>query len=108
MRKTQRAPVSRRDAHDLSKNITHKKCQLLLRRTKGCQELAHICGLHRIYIGAVERGERNVTLSTLEALADALGVAVPELLTFQDSSEKQIFPSPNRAGVKLGLSASAL
>jgi len=42
--------------------------------------LADLCNLHRTYIGSVERGERNVTLSTLEALASALGVQVPELL----------------------------
>jgi transcriptional regulator with XRE-family HTH domain len=45
------------------------------------EELADRCGLHRTYIGSVERQERNVTLSTLEVLASALGVSVPELLT---------------------------
>jgi len=45
------------------------------------EELASACDLHRTYIGSVERGERNVTLSTLELLAAALGVSVPELLT---------------------------
>lgn len=45
------------------------------------EEFAAICGLHRTYVGSVERGERNVTLSTLEVLASALGVTVPELLT---------------------------
>lgn len=45
------------------------------------EELAHMCGLHRTYVGSVERGERNVTLSTLEILAAVLGVSVPELLT---------------------------
>jgi transcriptional regulator with XRE-family HTH domain len=43
--------------------------------------LAEICGLHRTYVGSVERGERNVTLSTLDAFAAALGISVPELLT---------------------------
>jgi len=43
--------------------------------------LAHICNLHRTYVGSVERGERNVTLSTLEVIADALGVSIPRLLT---------------------------
>jgi len=40
-----------------------------------------MCNLHRTYIGSVERAERNVTLKTLETLASALGVSVPELLT---------------------------
>lgn len=61
-----------------------------LRRSKNLsqEKLADICGLHRTYIGAVERGERNVTLSTLEAFALALGVTVSDLLAQKgDSSE---------------------
>ncbi len=45
------------------------------------EQLADICGLHRTYIGSVERTERNVTLSTLEVLAEALNVTVLNLLT---------------------------
>lgn len=54
-----------------------------LRRSKGLsqEELADVCGLHRTYVGSVERGERNVTLSTLEVLASALGVSVIDLLS---------------------------
>ena len=47
------------------------------------EELAEACELHRTYIGSIERCERNVTLSTLEVLAAALHVTVPELLTPQ-------------------------
>jgi transcriptional regulator with XRE-family HTH domain len=45
------------------------------------EELADRCSLHRTYVGAIERAERNVTLSTLEVFSDALGVSVPDLLT---------------------------
>jgi transcriptional regulator with XRE-family HTH domain len=45
------------------------------------EELAEICKLHRTYVGSVERGERNVTLSTLEAFSTALGVSIAQLLT---------------------------
>lgn len=53
------------------------------RKSRGIsqEELAHLCKLHRTYIGSVERQERNVTLSTLEVLAEALEVSVIELLT---------------------------
>jgi transcriptional regulator with XRE-family HTH domain len=53
-----------------------------LRKQRGLsqEEFAEMCGLHRTYIGAVEREERNVTLSTLEAIAFALEIDVPTLL----------------------------
>lgn len=44
------------------------------------EQLADLCELHRTYIGSVERQERNVSLSTLEVLARALGVSAPTLL----------------------------
>jgi len=53
------------------------------------EELADICDLHRTYIGSVEREERNVTLSTLEILANALGVDVPKLLTKRAFRDEQ-------------------
>ena len=45
------------------------------------EEFAETCGLHRTYVGSVERGERNVTLSTLETFASVLDVSIPKLLT---------------------------
>jgi transcriptional regulator with XRE-family HTH domain len=45
------------------------------------EDLADSCDLHRTYVGSIERSERNVTISSLEVLAQALGVSVPELLT---------------------------
>jgi transcriptional regulator with XRE-family HTH domain len=37
-------------------------------------------GVHRTYMGALERGERNLTLQSLERLAEELGVEARELL----------------------------
>lgn len=47
------------------------------------EEFAEQSGFHRTYIGSVERGERNITLSTLQSLAQVLQVAPTELLTEQ-------------------------
>lgn len=53
-----------------------------LRKGKGLsqEELADLCGYHRTYVGGIERSERNITITTLEALAGALGVEPHTLL----------------------------
>lgn len=40
------------------------------------EDLAYECGVHRTYIGAVERGEYNVTLLTLRRITDTLGISL--------------------------------
>ena len=52
------------------------------RRARGLSQeaLADLLGVHRTYLGALERGERNVTLQTLEGVADHLGVDPLRLL----------------------------
>lgn len=44
------------------------------------EDLAAKSGLHRTYIGSIERGERNVALLNLVVLAKSLRVSLPELL----------------------------
>jgi transcriptional regulator with XRE-family HTH domain len=43
-------------------------------------QLAAKCGLHRTFIGSVERGERNVALLSLRRIAAALRVPAAELV----------------------------
>lgn len=65
----------------LAKNIRLHRNQLGISQEK----LAELCGLHRTYIGAVERAERNVSADNMEKIARALGVPLPELLSDQNS-----------------------
>lgn len=51
------------------------------------EDLADRAGLHRTYIGSVERGEQNLSLVNIERLAVTLGVSLAELFSpFTDKS----------------------
>lgn len=44
------------------------------------EALADWAGLHRTYVGSVERSERNISIDNIGKLADALGVPASKLL----------------------------
>ena len=45
------------------------------------EEFAHVSGLHRTYIGQIERGEKNISFENLSKVAGVLGVTLSELLS---------------------------
>jgi transcriptional regulator with XRE-family HTH domain len=45
---------------------------------------ADLLAVHRTYVGSIERGEANITLQTLERIADALKVSPETLLADHD------------------------
>jgi transcriptional regulator with XRE-family HTH domain len=49
------------------------------------EELADRAGMHRTYLGGIERGERNPALKNISALAKALEVDIAELFKFGTS-----------------------
>lgn len=60
----------------LSRNVR----QLRLQHGWSQEQLAERCGLHRTYIGAIERGERNLGLDNLDRLARALNTTASTML----------------------------
>jgi len=62
--------------HILAENLRR------IRLEKGIsqEKLGELAGLHRTYVGSVERAERNVSIDNIETLALALGVTVVALL----------------------------
>lgn len=62
----------------------------VLRQSAGLsqEELADRAGLHRTYVSSVERGQRNVTLENIFALARALGTTPSKLVQLTDRGEE--------------------
>ncbi|AMV20173.1 helix-turn-helix domain-containing protein [Planctomyces sp. SH-PL14] len=54
-----------------------------LRKEQGYSQeaFAAACELDRTYVGGIERGERNVALRNIEAIARTLGISLAELMT---------------------------
>jgi transcriptional regulator with XRE-family HTH domain len=67
--------------YDSGKAVVENLRRLRLERKWSQEDCAERCGLHRTYIGAVERGERNITLATLDTIAAAFEVSPAELIT---------------------------
>lgn len=66
--------------NDLLKNLGRQLRALREQAGKSQDTLANDSGLHRTYIGAVERGERNPTILTLSRYAAGLGLAMSDLV----------------------------
>ncbi len=69
---------------DLQRAVGRNLRALRLERGLSQEEFAHVLGVHRTFMGGVERGERNLTLRTVERLADSLGVDPRTLLIEPD------------------------
>jgi transcriptional regulator with XRE-family HTH domain len=55
--------------------------QVRINRGLSQEALADIAGLHRTYIGMIERAEKNVTLMNIEKIAGALGLSIKDLFS---------------------------
>lgn len=54
--------------------------QQRLRRGLSQEALANKAGVHRTYIGMIERAEKNITLVNIQKIARALGLSIEELM----------------------------
>lgn len=54
--------------------------QLRLQKNISQEKLSFLTGFHRTYIGMIERGERNISLSNMAVFAKVFEVNISELL----------------------------
>lgn len=57
--------------------------ELRLKQSISQEELAFRCGLSKNYISDVERGTRNISLKSIEKVADGLAINIKELFEFK-------------------------
>ena len=65
---------------DLQKVVGRNLRAYRLERGLSQEAFAEVVGVHRTYMGGLERGERNLTLRSVEKIAEVLGVEAWELL----------------------------
>lgn len=61
---------------ELGSRIRQARAELFISQ----EHLADLCGLHRTYVGGVERGERNISIENLIKIAKALRIDCAELV----------------------------
>jgi len=67
---------------DLVAKVGERIRRLRKERNLSQEQLAERSNLHTNYVGQVERGEKNLTLETLEKIVSGLGVSLEELFRF--------------------------
>ncbi len=66
---------------DLIKSLGRRIRELRVQRGWSQEEFADVCGVHRTHMGHLERGEKNVSFSSLAKVAGALSVPISDLFT---------------------------
>ena len=75
-------PMLLNKATNKARNIFALKLkEFRVKKNLSQEELADMSGLHRTYVGSVERGERNISIDNMERLASALNIQIKDLLS---------------------------
>ena len=64
----------------ICKNFGDRVRELRISQGLSQEVLAQKAGLHRTYIGGIERGERNVSLINIEKIASALNLSIVDII----------------------------
>ena len=68
------------DRQDILARFGRQVRELRTQRALSQEAFAEKCGLDRTYVGGIERGERNLALRNIDAIARGLDVSLTELM----------------------------
>lgn len=77
---------------ELQKAFGQRVRQLRLRKGYSQEAFADRCGVHRTFMGTIERGETNLSLQNLARIAAGLGITISKLFS---GIERQIARLPS-------------
>lgn len=60
--------------------------QLRLEKSYSQEKLSFLTGFHRTYIGMIERGERNISISNMAVFAKVFQLTISELIDFKTTN----------------------
>lgn len=66
--------------------------ELRARRALSQEEAGSVCGMHRNYVGSLERGEVNPTFSTLLRLCTGLDIPLSTLILLYEERRSELIP----------------
>jgi len=78
-KRTKLDPAAALEARETKKKLGQRIRELRAKKEWSQEAFAAACGLYRSHMGAIERGEANITLATLLAIAEKLDTTVSTL-----------------------------
>ena len=70
-------------SNDILKKFGKRVREERIRQKLSQEELADKAGVHRTYIGMIERAEKNITLQNIEKIAKALKTSIDNLMKLE-------------------------
>jgi transcriptional regulator with XRE-family HTH domain len=90
---------------DLEVRFGRRVRELRVEQGLSQEQLAQASGVARTFVGGVERGQRSPTIGTIQRLARALGVSLPELA---DVESKRSEPAHTTVAVRFANRVAAM
>lgn len=81
---------------EILKALGRRIRELRLKQGYSQEGFADHCGVHRTFMGTIERGESNLSFSNLVKVADGLGITLSQLLSGLEKKAGQVAKRPTR------------